>query len=301
MVCRRAAPRRRAGDQVVGGRRVPVRHDGTPALASDPRDLVRYITNEGTRVSRIYASLRDKQGREPHAAAALERLSAVSRDPQDGTARPAHRAYCFAGHALGAGGRRRRDHPSQRRQVQNRQRLPARVSGRGFNVPLPSLTSEVERELAPLKDSVKTELKYDHYSLKINRERRTAFFVAANINGAQLWDAAEDGPRPARPQWSFDPRMREEFQPDDVIFSSAMQRGHLYKREDAMWGSDSDAKRRADEHSFTITNATPMIANFNNVEWGDLEDIVTRECDRGTRSRTSPAPSSGPAIPSSTS
>ena len=26
-----------------------------------------------------------------------------------------------------------------------------------------------------------------------------------------------------------------------------------------------------------------MIANFNNVEWGDLEDIVTRECDRGNK------------------
>jgi endonuclease G, mitochondrial len=26
-----------------------------------------------------------------------------------------------------------------------------------------------------------------------------------------------------------------------------------------------------------------MIANFNNVEWGDLEDIITRECQAGNR------------------
>ena len=58
------------------------------------------------------------------------------------------------------------------------------------------MTSEVERALASLRDSTKTELKYDHYSLRINRERRTAFFAAANINGAQLWKAAQDGPRP---------------------------------------------------------------------------------------------------------
>ena len=269
--------------QVVGGRRVPVRHDGTPALASDPRDLVRYITNEGTRVSRIYASLRDKQAREPHAAAALERLSAVARDPRMGPLDLRTAPIVLPATPLAEEGAVEEIiHRSVAKFKTAKGYRPAFL-GAGFNVPLPSLTSEVERELAPLKDSVKTELKYDHYSLKINRERRTAFFVAANINGAQLWDAAEDGPRPARPQWSFDPRMREEFQPDDVIFSSAMQRGHLYKREDAMWGSDGDAKRRADEHSFTITNATPMIANFNNVEWGDLEDIVTRECDRGNK------------------
>jgi endonuclease G len=143
------------------------------------------------------------------------------------------------------------------------------------------MTSEVTRELARLKNSTKTELKYDHYSLRINRERRTPVFVAVNIDGAKLWNAQGFGSRPARPKWSVDPRMEELQQPDDDIFGNAMQRGHLFKREDAMWGHDRDACNRADEHSFTITNATPMIANFNNVEWGDLEDIVTRECERG--------------------
>lgn len=267
---------------LVGGRRVPLRYDGTPAQATDPRDMIRYVTNEGTRISRIYASLRAKQAVDPHAAAAIERLSAVARDPRTGPldlrtapiVLPATPAEQSAAEEI------------IRRSVtkfKNAEGYRPAFLGAGFNVSLPAMTSEVERELAPLKDPTKTELKYDHYSLKINRERRTAFFVAANVDGAQLWDTAEDGPRPARPQWSFDPRMREEFQPDDVIFSSAMQRGHLYKREDAMWGADAPAKRRADEHSFTITNATPMIANFNNVEWGDLEDIVTRECNLGKR------------------
>ena len=269
--------------KLVDGRRVAVRHDGTPALQSDPPDLIRYVTNEGTRVSRIYASLRGKQARDPHASAALDRLSKVARDPQMGPldlrtapvvlpATPAEEQGAV-------------EEIIRRSVAKFKDAKGYRPSflGTRFSVPLPSMTSEVERELASLRDSTKTELKYDHYSLKINRERRTAFFVAANVNGAQLWNAAQDGPRPPRPQWSFDPRMREEFQPDDVIFSSAMQRGHLYKREDAMWGSDGAAKRRADDHSFTITNATPMIANFNNVEWGDLEDIVTRECDRGNK------------------
>lgn len=267
----------------IDGRRVAVRHDGTPALANDAADLVRYITNEGTRVSRIYASLREKQTREAHAAAALERIAAVARDPRTGPLDLRTAPIVLPGTPAIQEGAVEEIIRRSVAKFKNTKGYQLAFLGADFKVPLPSLTSEVQRELAPLKDSVKTELKYDHYSLMINRERRTAFFVAANIHGAQLWDSTEDGRRPARPQWSYDPRMREEFQPDDVIFSTAMQRGHLYKREDAMWGRDVDAKRRADEHSFTITNATPMIANFNNVEWGDLEDIVTRECNQGNK------------------
>jgi endonuclease G len=117
----------------------------------------------------------------------------------------------------------------------------------------------------------------------INRERRTAFFAAGNVDGSLLWGVQRPDGLPKRPKWSWDPRMDDSLQPDDAIFSNAMQRGHLFKREDAVWGADEDAMQRADEHSFTITNATPMIANFNNVEWGDLEDIITRESEAGRR------------------
>lgn len=145
------------------------------------------------------------------------------------------------------------------------------------------MTSEVERELAQLKDSTESELKYDNYSVTMNRERRTAFFVAANINGSQLWRNQNLGGLPKRPKWSWDPRMDESFQPNDNIFSNSMQRGHLFKREDAVWGADEEAMKHADEHSFTITNATPMIANFNNVEWGNLEDTITDESQAGKK------------------
>jgi endonuclease G len=269
--------------KIVDGRRVAVRFDGTPARASDPVDLIRYVTNEGTRVSRIYASLRAKRAQDPHAAAALERLSVVARDPRLGPLDLRTAPIVLPATPAAEEGAVEEIIRRSVAKFKDAKGYQTAFLGAGFSVPLPSLTSEVDRELAPLRDSEKTELKYDHYSLRINRERRTAFFVAANVNGAQLWKTAQDGQRPDRPQWSFDPRMREEFQPDDVIFSSAMQRGHLYKREDAMWGADRDAKRHADEHSFTITNATPMIANFNNVEWGDLEDIVSRECGLGNK------------------
>ena len=267
----------------IDGKIVALRRDGTPALASDPADLIKYLTNEGTRVSRIYASLRNKQATEPHAVSALERIAAVARDPRTGPLDLRTAPLNLPGMPTVESGAvdeiTRRDVGK----FTNAKGYKPTFLGRKFKVPLPSLTSEVKREVALLRDSTSMELKYEHYSLMINRERRTAFFAAANIDGAKLWNSQVDGKRPKRPAWSYDPRMLEEFQADDVIFSQSMQRGHLYKREDAMWGKDQAGKILADEHSFTITNATPMISNFNNVEWGDLEDIVTRECNQGNK------------------
>jgi len=46
--------------------------------------MLRYVANEGTRVSRIYSSLETKSATNPDAAVALERISAVASDPRLG-------------------------------------------------------------------------------------------------------------------------------------------------------------------------------------------------------------------------
>jgi endonuclease G, mitochondrial len=267
--------------RVIDGRRIVVRRDGSPALRGDSSAQIRYITNEGTRVSRIYHSLEEKQPTDTHAAEAAQRMLAVATDPRVGPVDVRTAPLLLP--ALPAdqlGGPEEIIRRSSSKFDGANGYSPSFL-GRGRRVPLPRESSEVRRELATLKDSEETELKYDNFSVKMNSTRRTAFFAAVNIDGSLLWQAQGLGRRPRRPQWSYDPRMDEELQPDDQIFSNSMQRGHLYKREDAAWGQDRDSMVRADEHSFTITNATPMIANFNNVEWGDLEDIVTRECEQG--------------------
>jgi len=267
----------------VNGRRVVLTLDGQPAREGATRDQIHYLTNEGTRVSRIYASLRAKSARNPDVANALQRLSAVARDPRMGPIDLRTAPLLLpALPAAELGGPEEITHRPAAK-YQNATGYKPAFLGTRFRIPLPGLASEVSRELATLKNSTRTELKYDHYSLKVNRERRTPVFAAVNIDGAQLWNAQGFGRRPKRPAWSVDPRMDENVQPDDTIFGNSMQRGHLFKREDAMWGRDQDACNHADEHSFTITNASPMIANFNNVEWGDLEDLVTRECERGNK------------------
>jgi endonuclease G len=267
---------------LINGERVVLRFDGTPASEGDSRDILKYETNEGTRVSRIYHSLEEKAKTNLQAAAALERIAAVAKDPRMGPISERTTPILLPSlPPAEAGGpeeiiRRKRD------KFDGASGYVPTFLGNDYRIPLPRMTSEVERELAQLKDSTETELKYNNYSVMINRERRTAFFAAGNIDGSRLWGAQGLGglPKP-RPKWSWDPRMDESFQPDDNIFSNAMQRGHLFKREDAVWGADEDAMKQADEHSFTIPNATPMIGNFNNVEWGDLEDIITDESQAG--------------------
>lgn len=269
--------------QMIGGRRVVMRHDGTPALAGDSYNVIRYLTNEGTRVSRIFRSLREKSSASRDAAVALEQITAVARDPRLGPIDLRTAPILLPGLPAAAEGGAEEILHRKSTVFDGAKGYQPAFLGTKFKVALPRLTGEVKLDLATLKNSTKTELKYDHYSLMMNRERRTAFFAAANINGAQSWKARGLGALPKRPQWSVDPRMDESLQPDDAIFGNAMQRGHLYKREDSVWGADKAAMTRSDLQSFTITNATPMIANFNNVEWGDLEDIVSRECEAGRK------------------
>jgi endonuclease G len=267
----------------VNGKRVVIRRDGTPATVGDSRSSIRYLTNEGTRVSRIYSSLEKAAAKNRDPALVLEKLSAVAQNPMNGPISIRTSPIILPGVPTAEEGGVEEIMRRTKAKFDGAKGYKPAFLGTKFSVPLPGMTSEVKQELATLKSSTLTELKYANYSLKVNKERRTPVFAAGNINGKKLWRAQGNGALPPRPKWSFDPRMEDEFQPDDEIFSNAMQRGHLFKREDAVWGADGDAMKIADEHSFTIPNATPMIANFNNVEWGDLEDIVSDETGLGKK------------------
>lgn len=271
--------------KVIDGTRVVMRLDGTPAQEGDSPDIIRYEKNEGTRISRIYHSLREKKSaRDRAATTALEWISAVSSDPRSGPINlPTTPILLPTLTSPQEGGSEEKLVRRKNHEFKDANGYSPGFLGPGFEIPLPRVTSEVLHELAPLKNSDETELKYEHYSLKMNRERRTAFYVAGNVDGPQLWSNHGLGALPDRPGWSFDPRLDESFQPDDAIFSQSLPRGHLFKREDAVWGSDVPAMQHSDRHSFTITNAAPMITDFNNNEWGDLEDIVTRECAKGNK------------------
>jgi endonuclease G len=104
----------------------------------------------------------------------------------------------------------------------------------------------------------------------MHARRRLPVFAAVNIS-------AEGKPKTLgqRPPWSYDPRIAEEHQPDDSLFSSLVQRGHMAARDYVVWGRDADERHEADIHSFTLTNVCPQIRSFNGqVEWYKVEREV---------------------------
>lgn len=274
--------------EVVDGKPVVLRLDKTHAREGDSRASIHYVTNEGTRVSRIFASLREKSAStEPDAASAriaLSQIVAAAPDPLQGPVQtttavlgiPAPLSP-FSGGLEEKLTRRPPDFFAGARGYNTK------FLGTAHEVQLPELSFDVRKEVARLRDSDDFKLHYRNYTVVMHAKRRTAIYAAGNVNGNLLWKNVVGGSLPKRPQWTFDPRMEDKYQPDDAIFSNSMQRGHLFKREDAVQGEDADQLDQADKHSFVITNATPMIANFNNVEWGDLEDLITRHPEAGNK------------------
>lgn len=275
----------------IDGQLTVVRRDGTPAREGDPAEWIDYLTNEGTRVSRLYASLRETASDATHAdqgaaQAVLTRLATAAADIRLGpVASPTAALDLPSGFGNLPMG-------TEEKLVRSPQDLFTGATGyrrdflgAGHVVGLPELGSEVRREAAELLDGSGIELHYDHYTIVMHGWRRTALYAACNVHGALLWKRRFGGtPAPKRPaSWFIDPRLPESQQPDDLIFSSTLQRGHLFKREDALWGEDMDGAERAHLHSMVITNATPMVGDFNNREWGDLEDIITTHLKAGHR------------------
>lgn len=120
------------------------------------------------------------------------------------------------------------------------------------------------------------ELRYMHFSLALHAERRLARWVAWNIDGLTRWDG-DDIPRQGL-RFLPDPRIPAGAQVTDSVYDhNRLDRGHLARRADLLWGSRADAEL-ANRHSFYFPNITPQMDNFNqsgqNGIWGRLENAV---------------------------
>lgn len=133
-----------------------------------------------------------------------------------------------------------------------------------------------------LEDTVQLDgsgiIPYTHFSLSLSKSRRFARWVAWNIDGGAL-------KRISRKGISFikDPRVPAEFQNGDELYSgNRLDRGHLARRADLLWGTLSDAQG-ANRDSFFFTNITPQMDDFNQSSkdglWGRLEDAVFADVD----------------------
>jgi endonuclease G len=118
------------------------------------------------------------------------------------------------------------------------------------------------------------ELKYHHFSVVLNAERRLAFFTAVNIDGRSHKQAEL---KREKDQWYFDPRVgRDEQVGGELYASNPFDRGHLVRRLDPAWGRSVKVAKVANDDTFHFTNCSPQHEKFNQGKnlWAGLEDFL---------------------------
>ncbi|MGP5220590.1 DNA/RNA non-specific endonuclease [Arthrobacter rhombi] len=140
---------------------------------------------------------------------------------------------------------------------------------KGVDTPLPS--EAVCGDLLVWEEG--TVLPYTHFSLAMSIARRFAYWVAWNIDGSALKRLSRQGI-----DFVYDQRIPATAQTgNDLYAGNRLDRGHLARRADLTWGSTAEAKQ-ANKDSFTYTNITPQMDDFNQSSrqglWGRLEDAL---------------------------
>ena len=146
----------------------------------------------------------------------------------------------------------------------------------GTRIDLPTLAAANKPKAFRLNN--REVIDYTHFSLSLHRERRFPFYVAWNVDGSGLRSLSRKGI-----PFVVDPRIPSEFQAGDELYAgNRLDRGHIARRADLLWGPLAEAKK-ANKDSFFFTNITPQMDDFNQSSkggiWGRLEDAVFAETD----------------------
>ncbi len=156
--------------------------------------------------------------------------------------------------------------------------LPHRGSpGAGYDAGFLGVPAALPTTPAPV-----VELAYTHFTVQLDPQRRLARATAVNVDGAALREVARVD------VWAFDPRVPETAQAGDELYAgNDLDRGHLVRRRDPVWGSERVATQ-ANVDSFVFPNAAPQVSVFNQSKelWNGLEDHVLEHA-RGSRRRLS--------------
>jgi endonuclease G, mitochondrial len=137
----------------------------------------------------------------------------------------------------------------------------------GWKIPLPQATGRAAADMRPV-DGSDVELKYMHFSVVMSISRRLPMLTVVNI------DASQSRRLPRIDTWSFDGRLDKEDQFGDALYdNNALDRGHMVRREDPVWGTLREAKI-ANNDTFHFTNSCPQMAGVNQKTWLGLEDHI---------------------------
>src|SRR4030095_13075758 len=140
----------------------------------------------------------------------------------------------------------------------------------GISVPPPVPGDSIRNDVVTVEDAPSesaTLLPYTHFSVCMSQSRRMCFFTACNVHGGRLQDMGRAGI-----PWRFDPRIDKELQAGDELYrNNDLDRGHLVRRLDPVWGNDAEA---ANEDTLRFTNSSPQHKHMHQKIWNDLEDYV---------------------------
>lgn len=120
---------------------------------------------------------------------------------------------------------------------------------------------------------------YTHFSLSMSASRRLALWVGWNIDGLTLFPG--ESISRAGEKFRLDPRLPADAQTgDDVYARNDLDRGHLARRSDLLWGTLDEALA-ANHDSFYFPNITPQMNDFNQSGldgvWGLLENAILEQ------------------------
>lgn len=144
-------------------------------------------------------------------------------------------------------------------------------------VPLPKTKPQFRGTLAVNEDTRGKAFDYTHFSLAMHVERRLAAWTAVNINGNELKSTDS-------PSWRRDSRLPANQQTLAEVYGIVpgkgiqIDRGHLVRRLDPVWGSQAVADRAGND-TFHYTNSAPQEHISNSEIWGNLEDFVLARAD----------------------
>lgn len=166
----------------------------------------------------------------------------------------------------------------------------------GVEVPLPTLVEQPRfgsllRIANPARADDEHELRYHHYSVLMNADRRLAYLSASNTD---YEPAATITRSEGAATWKLDPRVGGRDQLGSAYYSNnPYDKGHLTRREDVSWGRDKEQAKTANQDSFFYTNSAPQHLQFNQSGagkglrlWGELENHITEQGE-GQRTRLS--------------
>jgi endonuclease G len=149
-----------------------------------------------------------------------------------------------------------------------------------IDVSLPRISRQMESDTAQVQAGARRngdphELAYYHYSVYMNKRRRTAWFSAANVDG----DRRPNIGKRQGDRWYVDSRISKSEQIGQEAFEHGIDRGHLTRREDTAWGDDVDSATRANNDTFHFTNCSLQASPFNRGKdrWQGLEQFLLEQ------------------------